>query len=28
MDSLLDEIISAEDEYYARQRAVKEREDD
>lgn len=28
MDSLLDEIISAEDEYYERQRAVKEREED
>jgi RIO kinase 1 len=28
MDSLLDEIISAEDEYYERQRAAKERDED
>lgn len=28
MDSLLDEIVSAEDEYYERQRAIREREDD
>jgi RIO kinase 1 len=28
MDSLLDEIISAEDEYYDRQRAAKERDED
>ena len=28
MDSLMDEIIAAEDDYYARQRAAKEREDE
>jgi len=28
MDSLLDEIVSAEDEYYERQRAIREREED
>lgn len=28
MDSLMDEIVAAEDEYYARQRAMKERDDE
>lgn len=28
MDSLMDEIIAAEDEHYERLRAIKEREDD
>ena len=28
MDSLMDEIITAEDEYYERQRAIRERDDE